>query len=140
MAITFHLQVVTPEREVFNGPAEQVVLPGSEGSFGVLHDHAPLIAALNPGPLTIVDGDRTEITLAIGGGFFQVANNEALVLADSAELASEIDLERARESEQRALRRLQGEMGEEFHLQRDRAESALNRARARLLVARNRRS
>ncbi len=98
MAGIFNLQIVTPEREVFNGPVEMVSLPGLDGSFGVLRNHAPLIAALDAGVVSIFDPDGAEDKLAIGGGFFQVAKNQAIILADSAEFAHEINLEQAQES------------------------------------------
>lgn len=135
MAATFNLQIVTPEREVFNGAIESVSLPGMEARFGVLSRHAPLIAALEPGAIEIVDSQAQRITMAIGGGFFQVANDQAMVLADSAELSTEIDAARAREAESRARERLAGQMGADFELQRDRAEASLKRARARQRIA-----
>ena len=135
MAGTFNLQIVTPEREIFNGQVESVSLPGVDGSFGVLRSHSPLIAALEPGQVTIVDDQAHEVIMAIGGGFFQVADNVAMVLADSAEAAGEIDVARARESEQRARSRLAGQMDAEYELQRERAETALKRAQARLRIA-----
>lgn len=132
----FNLQIVTPEREVFNGQVNSASLPGSEGSFGVLSGHAPLVAALNAGALTYVDNSGREQSMAIGGGFFQVMDDRAMVLADSAEAASEIDPERARQSLERARQRLSGgtlETG--LELQRDRAQAALDRAQARMRVA-----
>jgi F-type H+-transporting ATPase subunit epsilon len=135
MAGTFNQQIVTPEREFFNGPVDQVILPGMESSFGVLRNHAPLIAALEPGLAQIFDADGTEIRVAIGGGFFQVAKNQAILLADSVETTADIDVERAKAAESRARARLAGEANEEFELQRDRADAALKRARARLRVA-----
>jgi len=135
MAGTFTLQVVTPEREVYSGQVEQISLPGLEGSFGVLRNHAPLIAALEPGLVEIFDAEGHEIRMAIGGGFFQVAQNQAMVLADSAETAAEINVERARAAESRARSRLTGHVDGDFQLQRERAESALRRAQARMRVA-----
>ena len=135
MAGTFNLQIVTPEREVFSGPVEMVSLPGLDGSFGVLRNHAPLIAALDSGLVSIFDPDGAESRMAIGGGFFQVANNQAMILADSAEFAQEINVQRAQESLDRAQSRLEGQMDGDFQLQRDRAENALKRARTRLKVA-----
>jgi F-type H+-transporting ATPase subunit epsilon len=132
---TFNLQIVTPEREIFNGPVESVTVPGMQSSFGVLRNHAPLISALEPGLVDIYDADAREIRIAIGGGFFQVARNQAMVLADSAEIASEIDVERAREAERRARSRLTGRMEPETEMQRERAEAALRRAQARLRIA-----
>jgi len=135
MAGLFNLQIVTPEREIFNGPVEMVALPGSDGSFGVMRNHAPLIASLDAGQVTITDDQGQDMFMAIGGGFFQVSDNQAMVLADSAEDRAEIDVARAQEAEQRARARLAGQMGAEYELQRERAESALKRAQARLRVA-----
>ena len=133
MAGIFNLQIVTPEREIFNGPVEMVSLPGLDGSFGVLRNHAPLIAALDAGVVSIFDPDGAEEKMAIGGGFFQVAKNEAMILADSAEFAHEINLERAQESLNKAQSRT--EMDEEFKAERADVEKALKRARTRVKLA-----
>ena len=131
MAGTFSLQIVTPEREVYASQVESVTLPGMESSFGVLRNHAPLIAALEPGVVSITDAELKEVKLAIGGGFFQVAKNVAILLADSAEFPHEINLDRVRESESKARSRLEGKLeGEE--LAREEAEAALKRARVRM--------
>ena len=131
MAGTFSLQIVTPEREVYASQVESVTLPGMESSFGVLRNHAPLIAALEAGVVRIVDAELKEVNLAVGGGFFQVAQNQAILLADSAEFPHEINLDRARESETKARSSLDGELaGEQF--QREQAEAALKRARVRM--------
>jgi len=132
MAGTFHLQVVTPEREIFSGDVDQVVLPGAESSFGVLRNHAPLIAALQAGVVRYFDAENREHNLVIGGGFFQVSDNQAMILADSAEKPQEIDVARARESEIRARGRLEGTLDPEMKVQRDRAAAALKRAQVRL--------
>ena len=135
MAGIFNLQIVTPEREVFSGPVEMVSLPGMDGSFGVLRSHAPLIAALEAGVVSIFDPDGAEQKIAVGGGFFQVAHNQAMILADSAEFAHEINIERAQQSLEIAQSHLEGKVSEEFQGQRDRAEASLKRARTRLRVA-----
>jgi F-type H+-transporting ATPase subunit epsilon len=134
MAGTFNLRIATPEREVYNRQVESVTLPGLESSFGVLCNHAPLIAALEPGVVEIVDNDIQRVHLAVGGGFFQVANNEAILLADSAEFPNEISRERALESERRARSRLEGKLENET-VQRERAEAALKRAKVRMRLA-----
>ncbi len=131
---TFTLSVVTPEREIFSAPVESIQAPGMEGSFGVLANHAPMVAALQPGLVRITDADGRELRLFVGGGFFQVSNNTAQLLADSAEFASDINAERAKQAEERALNRLAGKFEGEV-LQRERATSALQRARARSRVA-----
>jgi F-type H+-transporting ATPase subunit epsilon len=135
MAGTFSLQIVTPEREVFDSPVESVSLPGSDGGFGVLRNHAPLIAALDAGEVTLFDAESRPLHLAVGGGFFQVIANQAIILADSAETAAEINLERARAAESRARARLAGQMETEGNFQRDRADAALKRAIVRQKVA-----
>lgn len=135
MAATFKLQVVTPEREVFNGDVESITLPGLESRFGVLRSHAPLIAALTSGYVEIEDANAQQIRMAVGGGFFQVADNVAMILADSAETATDINVERAREAESRARARLDGQMDAGFVLERTRAEAALKRAQNRLRIA-----
>ena len=132
--MSYSLQIVTPEQEVFNAPVQSATLPGSEGSFGVLSGHAPLVASLNPGTVQITDADNRELRLFVGGGFFQVSNNTAMLLADSAEFASDINADRAREAETRAQGRLAGQLQTE-NLQRERATASLQRARARLRVA-----
>ncbi len=131
MAGTFSLQIVTPEREVYSSQVESVTLPGMQSHFGVLRNHAPLIAALEPGIVKIVDGELKDVKLAIGGGFFQVAKNVAILLADSAEFPHEINVDRAKESESLARRSLDGELEGE-HIAREQAEAALKRARVRM--------
>lgn len=134
---TYNLQIVTPEREIFNAPVEATTLPGLMGSFGVLANHAPLLAALEPGLVRIQDADLRVLNLFVGGGFFQVSHNQAMLLADSAEFASEINVDRAREAEQRALELLGGKL-DDMNTRRDEAEAALKRSRARMRVAANR--
>lgn len=131
---TFSLQVVTPESEIFNAPVESIQAPGMMGSFGVMASHAPMVAALEPGLVRITDAEGRELRMFVGGGFFQVSNNVAQLLADSAEFASDINADRARQAEERALNRLSGKFEGEV-MQRERAESALRRARARTRVA-----
>jgi len=131
MAGTFSLQIVTPEREVYASQVESVSLPGMQSHFGVLRNHAPLIAALEAGVVKIVDAELKETVLAIGGGFFQVAQNQAILLADSAEFPHEINLDRVRESESKARASLDNQLEGE-QLQREQAEAALKRARVRM--------
>ena len=131
---TFTLSVVTPEREIFTAPVESVTAPGLMGSFGVLANHAPIVAALEAGLVKIRDAEGRDLRLFVGGGFFQMSNNSAQLLADSAEFATEINADRAKSAEERALNRLSGKFEGEV-LQRERAEASLKRARARTRVA-----
>jgi F-type H+-transporting ATPase subunit epsilon len=135
MAGTFNLQIVTPEREVFNHSVESVRLPGMAGEFGVLRGHAPLIAALEPGPIEAREADATEHLFSIGGGFFQVSEDRAILLADSAIEPGAIDLEHEAEVEREARERLAEKMGPGFEREREEAERALKRAQSRRRVA-----
>ncbi len=89
------LDIVTPERRVLSVTCDEVRAPGAQGGFGVRLNHEPFMTALEPGRLTYVEGGR-EHHYAIGGGFLQVADNKVIVLADTAEAAADIDVERAR--------------------------------------------
>src|SRR5713226_7116803 len=97
MAETLHLRVVTPERLLLDEEVDEVTAPGTIGEFGVLPNHITFLSSLQPGRLTYKQGGRTH-TLFVSGGFAEVVNNVMTVLADSAEFANEIDVERARTS------------------------------------------
>ena len=103
MALT--LDIVTPERRVLSVSCDEVRAPGVQGGFGVRLNHEPFMTALEPGRLTYVEAAR-EHHYAIGGGFLQVAENRVIVLADTAEAAGDIDVERARAAFQQAQERL----------------------------------
>jgi F-type H+-transporting ATPase subunit epsilon len=132
MAETFHLSVLTPQRSVLEAEVVSIIAPGSAGYLGVLAHHAPLVTALIPGKLTVKDASGEETIYAISGGFLEVSDNRATVLADALEAAADIDVERARRSRDRSRRRLQ-ERGPEVDVAR--AERALRRAENRLKVA-----
>ncbi len=129
---TLFIDIVSPDGSVFRGEARALKAPGVEGSFEVLYNHAPMIAAIDIGPLVVVDPSGEEIAFATSGGFVEVLNNAVTVLAETAEPASAIDVERARAAEQRALERLQSAAP---GIDRERAQRALERARNRLRVA-----
>jgi F-type H+-transporting ATPase subunit epsilon len=104
----FTFRLVTPQRLLFEGPALSVQAPGSEGYLGILANHAPLITALKPGKLEVKDPKGIVTTYAVSGGFLEVSDNRASVLADSAEPATAIDRERAAAAMKRAEERLRG--------------------------------
>lgn len=83
MATTFELSILTPERSVFEGAVEYVQVPGSEGYLGVLAHHAALVTALASGTLTLRLANGREQQMQVSGGFFEVSNNRATVLADA---------------------------------------------------------
>jgi F-type H+-transporting ATPase subunit epsilon len=126
------LEVATPTRLVAAEVVDEVVVPGSEGYFGVLPGHAPLLATLGIGELTYRKG-REEFHLAVAGGFAEVRNDKVIVLADTAERPAEIERERAERARQRAEQRLAGRSHEEVDYTR--ALRARARALTRLQVA-----
>lgn len=132
---TFRLEVVTPDRVVLSDDEiVSVVAPGSEGYLGMLANHAPLMAELKIGKLDYRRSDGTSGAMAISGGFVEVLENDITVLAESAELAQEIDLDRAEQAKKRAEERLAA-AGADVDV--DRAQIALERAINRLKVARS---
>jgi F-type H+-transporting ATPase subunit epsilon len=95
MAETLRLRIVTPERQLLDEEVDEVTAPGTVGEFGVLPNHITFLSSLQPGPLSYKRGGRPHL-LAVGSGFAEVTENIMTVLADSAEFAEEIDVERAR--------------------------------------------
>src|SRR5262245_58726620 len=95
MAETLRLRVVTPEHQLLDEEVDEVTAPGTVGEFGVLPNHVTFLSSLQSGRLTYKQRGQLH-TLAVSGGFAEVVNNVMTVLADSAEFADEIDVERAR--------------------------------------------
>ena len=128
---TLHIEVVTADRELYNGEAEFVSVPGLDGKMGILPGHAALLSVLAAGGLRI-DLRGSEEDIFVSGGFIEVANNHVTVLADTAEHAEEIDTARAEEARRRAQERLQ-----DVQSSTDRAalQAALQRALYRLKIA-----
>jgi F-type H+-transporting ATPase subunit epsilon len=114
------LEIVTPERQVYSDTVDSVQLPGSEGELGVLPHHAPLVSTLGVGELRFRK-DGTEESFAIVGGFLQVRPDRVVVLAETADLASDIDLEKAQEA--RRERSSPGSMRAPISVQRARSSS-----------------
>jgi F-type H+-transporting ATPase subunit epsilon len=135
MALPKHLRLefVTPERALVHEDVDEVELPGEEGYFGVLPGHAPLLAALRPGELWYRKG--TEKTFAfVGGGFVEVLPDRVAILAQVAERAEEIDVQRAEAALRRAEERLTRPVAE---MDFERARAALLKALARIQVSRH---
>ncbi len=126
-----HLTVVTPDRKIVDQQVDEVVLPGSEGYFGVLEGHAPLLSALKVGGIEYREGKKVS-QVAVAWGFVEVLPDSVRVLADIAERAEDIDVARARAAKERAEGRLRGG-GEDVDWERARA--ALEKAVSRLRVA-----
>ena len=129
------LEIVTPEKLAFQDEVDSVQLPGSEGELGVLPHHAPLITTLGAGELRLRKGS-TEEFYAIVGGFLQVLPDEVVVMAETADMASEIDLEKAQEARRQAEQALEGGYVEGADLSAARAQ--LQAALIRIRVAERR--
>src|SRR5262245_14094431 len=129
------LEIVTPERLVFDETVDGVTLPGSEGELGVLPHHAPLVSTLGVGELHIRAGGAEE-SFAIVGGFVQVLPDKVVVMAETADIASEIDLEKAQAARRQAEQALEGGYVEGSDLAAARA--ALQTALLRIRVAERR--
>ena len=100
------LEIVTPERLAYSDTVDSVTLPGTAGELGVLPHHAPLVSTLGIGELRIRKGGEDE-SFAIVGGFLQVLPDKVVVMAETADMASEIDLEKAQAARREAERALE---------------------------------
>jgi F-type H+-transporting ATPase subunit epsilon len=129
------LEIVTPERLAYSDTVDAVQLPGAEGEMGVLPHHAPLLATLGVGELRIRKGAEEEV-FAIVGGFVQVRPDKVVVMAETADMASEIDLEKAQEARREAERALESGYHEGADLAVARA--ALQQALLRIRLAERR--
>ena len=130
------LEIVTPERLAYSDEVDSVNCPGIDGELGILPHHAPLLTTLGVGELKIRKGGQEEY-FAIAGGFLQVRPDKVVVMAETADLASEIDIGRAEEARRQAERALSEGFDEPADLARARA--ALQRALLHIRVAERRR-
>ncbi len=131
MAETLQLEIVTPERLVEKDTVEEIQIPGRNGYLGILPGHAPLITELGVGEITY-KASGMQFHVAVAWGFAEVLPDKVTILAETAERAQDIDVERARKSKERAEERLRSASGEVDY---QRALVALDRANARLEVA-----
>jgi F-type H+-transporting ATPase subunit epsilon len=130
------LEIVTPERLAYSDTVDAVNLPGIEGELGVLPHHAPLVSMLGVGELRIRKGG-TEEAFAIVGGFLQVRPDKVVVMAETADMASDIDLEKAHEAKRSAERMLE-ETSPADTMDLAAARAALQHALLRIRVAERR--
>jgi F-type H+-transporting ATPase subunit epsilon len=123
--------VVTPDRLVASETVDIVMANGALGEFGILPSHIPFLTPLQPGELRYRKGGQLEY-LAVTGGFAEVSNNKVTILAEAAEKAREIDIDRAKRAKERAEKRLAQAKSEDIDYAR--AEMALKRAILRLRI------
>ncbi|MBI4767590.1 MAG: F0F1 ATP synthase subunit epsilon [Deltaproteobacteria bacterium] len=132
MAEKLELEVVTPDRLVAKETVDIVMAVGALGEFGILPNHIPFLTTLQPGELRFRKDGQLEY-MAVTGGFAEISDNKVTILAEAAERAREIDVDRARRAKERAERRLARAKAEVIDYAR--AEAALKRSLIRLNIA-----
>ncbi len=128
----FTLDIVTPRKLLYTGEVASFSAPGVVGNFQVLVNHAPMLAQIGIGEMKLRESDGREICYATSGGFVDVRANHVVVLAETAEPASEIDGQRAAAARDRALKAMEQRLSEQ---ERENRRDALQRALNRLRVA-----
>lgn len=131
---SFHLEIRSPEKLIYEGDVTSVQAPGVEGNFQILYGHIPFLTALDVGEIRINEFSDTLRSMATSGGVFEVLRTGVTVLVETAEWASDIDVSRAESALERAKEQLAEDSPD---LNRPSAEAALARAQNRIKVASN---
>lgn len=129
----FHVEIRTPDQLVYEGNVASIRAPGVEGNFEILAEHLPFLTALDIGEIRIRESETPQL-MAISGGVFEVLRTGVTALVETAEWASEIDVERAENARDRAQAELAANAPD---LNRPQVEAALERAKNRIKVANN---
>ncbi|KXF81167.1 F0F1 ATP synthase subunit epsilon [Enterovibrio coralii] len=130
-AMTFHLDVVSAEKQLFSGRAETIQVTGSEGELGIYPGHTPLLTAVTPGMIRIIKQHGHEEVIYLSGGMLEVQPNTVTVLADTAIRGVDLDQAKAEEAKRRAEDRILNKHGDMDFAQ---AASDLAKAIAQLRV------
>jgi len=126
------INILTPAGQVYSEDITSCMIPGVEGQFQVLENHAALLSIVEIGPIKIVDANAKTIYFATSGGMCEVIDNNINLVVESAELSSQIDVKRAEDAKSRAEKRI-SQKSEDINI--DRARLSLLRAANRLKVA-----
>jgi F-type H+-transporting ATPase subunit epsilon len=126
------IEIVTPEKRILAVQADEAIVPGGHGLFGVRPGHTPFLSLMQPGVLTLTDGTRRE-SYFVAGGFVEVGNDKVLVLADAAENVTGIDVEAARKRMTEAQERMRGLSSEDARFEVEQA--TVRREAARMNAA-----
>ncbi|HET7152744.1 MAG TPA: F0F1 ATP synthase subunit epsilon [Candidatus Kapabacteria bacterium] len=129
----FTFELITPDRTLFSGEVRSVTIPGVVGNFQVLRSHAPLITSLEIGRIRLRDKADATHDFATSGGFVEVKNNVCTLIAETAEPADGIDVDRAKRAKERAEQRIKAQRSEQVDPHR--ARTAFLRAINRIKVA-----
>ncbi len=114
------VEIVTPEKRILSVQADEAIVPGGRGLFGVRPGHTPFLSLMEPGALTLIEGGRRE-SYFVAGGFVEVGNDKVLVLADAAEPVTGIDVEGARRRMAEAQERMKGMSAEDARFELEQA-------------------
>ena len=132
MENTFYLEIITPDRQFYTGPATNLTMPALDGEYGVQPGHEPVVTALRPGTVRF-QTDGTPHEVVVSDGFAEIMPDYCILLVSSAERPDEIDRARAERAKERAEERLRQKQSiREYHL----SKAALARAMARLKATR----
>ncbi len=131
--MTIKCEIVSQDRQVFNGEAEMVVIPGAAGQMGILPHHAPVLTSLNYGIITVKTKSGEE-HFTVAGGIAEVQPDQVTILADAAENVEEIDVDRALQARQRAEESIKSTSSTDIDRYM-RISSALKRSNLRLQAA-----
>lgn len=126
------LHILTPEKEIYNEEADEVIIPTTAGVIGVLPHHAPLVAQIMPGELEIKHNGKN-IPMAVYGGYVEINHNTVSILADYAARVEDIELAKVQEAKERAEKLMQEKISEEDFAM---AEAELQKALMQLRVVR----
>ena len=124
MANTFHVSMVSADRQLYSGKAERLVATAERGELGILAGHAPFLSILKAGQIRLTLPDGKEEVIYISGGFIEVQQGQTIILADDAERAEQLDEERVREARRRAEEKMRDKTSTKLELARAQAELA----------------
>jgi len=124
MANTFHVSMVSADRQLYSGKAECLVATAERGELGILAGHAPFLSILKAGQVRLTLPDGKEEVIYISGGFIEVQQGQTIILADDAERAEQLDEERVREARRRAEEKMRDKTSTKLELARAQAELA----------------
>ncbi|WP_439134695.1 F0F1 ATP synthase subunit epsilon [Pseudomaricurvus sp.] len=139
MAMTVHCDIVSAEEEIFSGLVEMVIAAATEGDVGITYGHAPLLTALQPGPVRVIKQDSTEEVFFVSGGYLEVQPYQVSILADTALRANDMDEASALEAKREAEQALTNQ-NSDFDYSRASAQLAEAAARLRTIQAMRKKS
>ena len=130
MANMIKLDIVTPDKKIFEGEIKSLVAPGIDGEFGILPGHAPFATALAPGVVELKKPDNTQELMAVSGGYIEVSHDSAVLLVETVDKAGEFDIERIKRNKEEQEKLLKSKTQQDVDY--DRIQMELMREMSRL--------